>query len=50
MNDLMYAEGNPTGLKELLNQLNMGTNNVRLPLLPATKLLKNTITVALTKF
>ncbi len=47
INDLMYVEGNPTGLKEVLNQLNMGTSNVRLPLLPATKPLKDAITVAL---
>ncbi len=50
MNDLMYAEGNPTGLKELLAQLNIGTNNVRLPLLPATKPLKDAIAVVLSKF
>ncbi len=37
ISSLMYAEGNPTGLKELLSQLGICTNQVRLPLVAATK-------------
>lgn len=36
INDLMYLEGNPVGIKELLAQLGICNNYVRLPLLPAT--------------
>ena len=36
MNDLMYEEGNPAGIKQLLNHLNLCTPNVRLPLVKAT--------------
>ena len=43
INDLMYIEGNPTGLKELLAQVGICTNNVRLPLVTATPALKASI-------
>ncbi len=50
INNLMYEEGNPTGLKELLAQLGICNNFVRLPLLPATERLKNGIKSAIQHF
>ncbi len=49
ISNLMYVEGNPTGLKELLAQQGICTNNVRLPLLPATHELKMAIQLAIVK-
>lgn len=43
INNLMYEEGNPTGLKELLAQLGICSNTVRLPLVSATPELKLSI-------
>lgn len=43
INSLMYAEGNPTGLKELLAQIGICSNIVRLPLVPASANLKEGI-------
>ncbi len=40
LSDLMYVEGNPTGIKELLAQQGICSNYVRLPLVPATKSLQ----------
>ncbi|MDH5366739.1 MAG: 4-hydroxy-tetrahydrodipicolinate synthase [Cyclobacteriaceae bacterium] len=36
INPLMYEEGNPVGIKEVLRQIEICSNNVRLPLLPAS--------------
>lgn len=47
INELMYVEGNPAGLKELLDQLGLCSNNVRLPLVPATLSLREKIKSAL---
>ncbi len=47
INALMYNEGNPTGVKALLMQLNICDNFVRLPLLPATAELQKKIAEAL---
>ncbi len=43
LNPLMYAESNPVGLKEILRQKGVCSNNVRLPLLEATDHLKTEI-------
>lgn len=40
INPLMYAESNPVGVKEVLNQKGVCSNTVRLPLLEATASLK----------
>ncbi|MCF6361192.1 MAG: 4-hydroxy-tetrahydrodipicolinate synthase [Cyclobacteriaceae bacterium] len=48
INDLMYVEGNPTGLKELLSQQGVCSNNVRLPLVSATYNLQKSIKAATT--
>lgn len=40
INSLMYVEGNPTGLKELLFQLGICSNHLRLPLVSASSKLK----------
>ncbi|MCB0504690.1 MAG: 4-hydroxy-tetrahydrodipicolinate synthase [Cyclobacteriaceae bacterium] len=37
LNSLMYKEGNPTGVKELLKQMGICGNQVRLPLVQATE-------------
>jgi len=47
LNSLMYEEGNPTGIKELLNQLTICNNTVRLPLVSASKELSLKINKAL---
>lgn len=47
MNDLMYSEGNPTGVKELLSQLGICGNYVRLPLVSASSKLCNKIEACL---
>lgn len=49
INNLMYEEGNPTGLKELLAQLDICSNTVRLPLVSATPELKLSIEKYLAK-
>lgn len=38
--DLIFAEGNPSGIKSLLNKKNMVENVLRLPLIPASEKLK----------
>ncbi|MBX2966429.1 MAG: 4-hydroxy-tetrahydrodipicolinate synthase [Cyclobacteriaceae bacterium] len=43
INGLMYEESNPVGVKQLLNQLGVCENYVRLPLLPASAGLKQKI-------
>lgn len=43
LNELMYAEGNPTGIKELLSQMGICGNQVRLPLVAATQELRSKI-------
>lgn len=43
MNPLMYEEGNPVGVKTLLEHLGICTNEVRLPLVKASEGLKNKI-------
>ena len=40
INDLMYKEGNPAGIKQLLTQQGICDNYLRLPLLPATEKLQ----------
>jgi len=39
INDLMYIESNPVGIKEVLRQKGLCSNHVRLPLLAASQLL-----------
>jgi 4-hydroxy-tetrahydrodipicolinate synthase len=46
INPLMYEEGNPVGVKSLLEQIGICTNEVRLPLVKASEDLKNRISVA----
>lgn len=46
INPLMYEEGNPVGVKSLLEHLGMCTNEVRLPLVKASENLKNRIAEA----
>ena len=36
MIDLMFADGNPAGIKALLSSMNLAENNLRLPLVPVT--------------
>lgn len=43
LNSLMYTEGNPTGLKELLAQIGICNNTVRLPLVAASSDMKENI-------
>ncbi len=50
INELMYVEGNPTGLKELLAQQEICKNNLRLPLIPATPKLQGDIKSAIANF
>lgn len=35
--DLLFADGNPSGVKAMLNQLGICQNNLRLPLVPVSK-------------
>ncbi|HLN19690.1 MAG TPA: 4-hydroxy-tetrahydrodipicolinate synthase [Bacteroidales bacterium] len=37
MIDLLFADGNPAGVKAIMNQLNICQNNLRLPLVPVGK-------------
>jgi 4-hydroxy-tetrahydrodipicolinate synthase len=48
--NLIFEEGNPTGIKSILKLKEISTNNVRLPLVKASKKLTNTIKKELTKF
>lgn len=48
--DLIFAEGNPAGIKSLLSSKNMGKDVVRLPLVPASEGLKNDINIFLRDF
>jgi 4-hydroxy-tetrahydrodipicolinate synthase len=48
-NDLLYAEGNPVGIKEVLVQQGVIKNNFRLPLLPASQQLSDQIKAVLPK-
>lgn len=41
--DAIFAEGNPSGIKAMLEHLRICSSNVRLPLVPATKELKDRI-------
>jgi len=47
INPLMYSESNPVGIKEVLKQMNVCDNFVRLPLVPASEDLSKKITKAL---
>lgn len=46
INPLMYEEGNPSGIKELLEQLGVIRNYTRLPMTPVSNNLKEKISVA----
>lgn len=35
--DLLFAEGNPSGVKAMLNVMNISSNNLRLPLVPVSR-------------
>ncbi len=48
--DLIFKEGNPSGIKAVFEQLNLCTDTVRLPLVSATKELKKEIAEALSIF
>lgn len=37
INPLMYEEGNPSGIKEVLNQMGVCSNHCRLPVVPVSK-------------
>jgi len=41
--DLIFEEGNPSGIKSLLKKLNICTDSVRLPLISTSKLLRDKI-------
>lgn len=43
INGPMYEEGNPVGVKQLMANMGLCTNNVRLPLVPASDALKKKI-------
>ena len=49
INPLMYAEGNPVGLKVILNEMGLCSEEVRLPLVEASEELKQKIKAALEK-
>lgn len=49
LNDLLYKEGNPVGIKEVLSLLKICKNTVRLPLLPASSILSAEIQLELEK-
>ena len=42
--DLIFAEGNPAGIKAVFEKLGLAENNVRLPLVPASEKLQQQIT------
>lgn len=46
LNNLMYEEGNPVGLKGLLEDMNVCSANVRLPLAPASASLRKKISMS----
>ncbi len=46
INGPMYEEGNPVGIKQLLNDLNICGNQVRLPMVAASEVLQKKIRVA----
>ena len=48
--DLIFEEGNPTGLKALLNKLGYCENSLRLPLIPASNQLTAAIEHKLDEF
>jgi 4-hydroxy-tetrahydrodipicolinate synthase len=50
INALMYAEGNPAGIKQLLAEMNICLPAVRLPLVPASSGLRNRIAEAYEDF
>jgi len=41
--ELLFAEGNPAGVKGFLSLLNLCHNNLRLPLVPVSKALNSRI-------
>ncbi|APG58984.1 4-hydroxy-tetrahydrodipicolinate synthase [Christiangramia salexigens] len=48
--DLIFSEGNPSGIKALLSKQGMITNKLRLPLIEATESLQNKINTFADKF
>lgn len=46
LNNLMYEEGNPVGLKGLMEDMNLCSANVRLPLAPASASLRKKISMS----
>jgi 4-hydroxy-tetrahydrodipicolinate synthase len=42
--DLIFEEGNPSGIKCLLSLLDISSDRVRLPLVPATEVLRQKMT------
>jgi len=48
--DLIFAEGNPAGIKALLHKKNIISNNLRLPLVPATDGLASKINAFMESF
>ena len=47
MIELLFIEGNPSGVKAMLNIMNISQNNLRLPLVPVSKNLYNRIQKAI---
>jgi len=43
LHSLMYVDGSPSGIKQVLELLNICKNYVRLPLVPVSEKLKNQI-------
>lgn len=50
INGPMYEESNPVGIKQLLSELGVCGNHVRLPLIPASEVLKKKISKAYESF
>lgn len=50
INGPMYEEGNPVGVKQLMTDMNLCTNHVRLPLVPASEQLRKKIIEATSPF
>ena len=46
MTEIIFAEGNPAGIKAIMNYLNLCQNNVRLPLVPASRSLQARVSKA----
>ena len=48
--DLIFSEGNPAGVKSMLDALDISRSFVRMPLVPATEELRQKINIFVSKF